>query len=68
MLVAYLQPPDYSTSFLMRFWNIVIFQYFGQLRENLIRSQPEKQEAMAQWFDNLMEGLERNLLTKNRDR
>ena len=23
---------------------------------------------MAQWFENLMDGIERNLLTKNRDR
>jgi len=45
------------------------FQYFGQLRESVIRNQPvEKQASMAQWFDNLMEGIERNLLTKNRDR
>jgi len=39
------------------------------LRENIIRSQPpDKQAAMAQWFENLMDGIERNLLTKNRDR
>lgn len=39
------------------------------MRENIIRSQPpDKQAAMAQWFENLMEGIERNLLTKNRDR
>ncbi|XP_017780137.1 PREDICTED: exportin-7 isoform X3 [Nicrophorus vespilloides] len=43
--------------------------YFNQMRENIIRSQPpDKQAAMAQWFENLMEGIERNLLTKNRDR
>lgn len=43
--------------------------YFNQLRENIIRSQPpDKQAAMAQWFENLMDGIERNLLTKNRDR
>jgi len=39
------------------------------LRENIIRAQlPDKQPAMAQWFENLMDGIERNLLTKNRDR
>jgi len=44
-------------------------EYFGQLRENIIRNQPpEKQANMAQWFDNLMEGIERNLVVKNRDR
>ncbi|XP_024219756.1 exportin-7 isoform X1 [Halyomorpha halys] len=43
--------------------------YFNQLRENIIRSQPaDKQAAMAQWFENLMDSIERNLLTKNRDR
>lgn len=43
--------------------------YFNQLRENIIRSQPvDKQSAMAQWFENLMDGIERNLLTKNRDK
>uniref|UniRef100_A0A0K8S6Q8 Exportin-7/Ran-binding protein 17 TPR repeats domain-containing protein n=3 Tax=Lygus hesperus TaxID=30085 RepID=A0A0K8S6Q8_LYGHE len=44
-------------------------EYFNQLRENIIRSQPaDKQAAMAQWFENLMDSIERNLLTKNRDR
>ncbi|KAL1122988.1 hypothetical protein AAG570_003312, partial [Ranatra chinensis] len=43
--------------------------YFNQLRDSIVRSQPaDKQAAMAQWFDNLMDGIERNLLTKNRDR
>ncbi|XP_074039038.1 ran-binding protein 16 isoform X1 [Leptinotarsa decemlineata] len=43
--------------------------YFSQMRENIIRSQaPDKQAAMAQWFENLMDGIERNLLTKNRDK
>lgn len=43
--------------------------YFSQLREGIIRSQPpDKQAVMAQWFENLMDGIERNLLTKNRDR
>jgi len=43
--------------------------YFSQLRDQLIQSQPtSKQTSMATWFKNLMEGIERNLLTKNRDR
>jgi len=44
--------------------------YFQQLRDQLIQSQPvqAKQSSMATWFKNLMEGIERNLLTKNRDR
>ena len=44
-------------------------QYFNQLRENIIMTQPvDKQASMAQWFENLMDGIEGNLLTKNRDR
>jgi len=47
----------------------IYLQYFNQVRDNIIRSQSvDKQAAMAQWFDNLMNGIERNLLTKNRDR
>lgn len=43
--------------------------YFRQLRSNVIRMQPvERQSMMDQWFDNLMEGVDRNLLTKNRNR
>ena len=43
--------------------------YFQSLRSSIIQSQPlDKQASMALWFDNLMEGIERNLLTKNRDR
>ena len=43
--------------------------YFNQLRQSIVSQQPsDKQSSMAQWFDNLMEGIERNLLTKNRDR
>ena len=35
----------------------------------IIQGQPAaKQASMATWFKNLMEGIERNLLTKNRDR
>ncbi|GIY78296.1 exportin-7 [Caerostris extrusa] len=44
-------------------------EYFNQLRQTIINSQlPEKQCVMAQWFDSLMEGIERNLHTKNRER
>lgn len=43
-------------------------EYFQQLRQSLIQNQPlDKQQAMAQWFEDLMEGIERNLTTKNRD-
>ena len=46
-----------------------LFQYFNKLRGNIISSQPQdKQQTMVQCFDNLMEGIERSLLTKNRDR
>lgn len=42
---------------------------FRQLRENVIRMQPlDRQPMMDQWFENLMEGVDRNLLTKNRNR
>ncbi|KAH9499291.1 Exportin 7 [Bulinus truncatus] len=44
-------------------------EYFNKLRNNIISSQPaEKQEAMANCFQNLMDGVERSLLAKNRDR
>lgn len=44
-------------------------EYFTQLRAQIIQSQSiDIQPAMAVWFDNLMDGIERNLLTKNRDR
>ncbi|XP_029649457.1 exportin-7 isoform X2 [Octopus sinensis] len=43
--------------------------YFHKLKDSIISSQPaDKQPAMAQCFENLMEGIERSLLTKNRDR
>ncbi|KAL7019311.1 hypothetical protein ACKWTF_011076 [Chironomus riparius] len=43
--------------------------YFRQLRDNIIRSQPlDKQQQMTRLFEILMEGVERNLLTKSRDR
>ena len=39
------------------------------LRDQIISSQPgDKRAAMMTWFENLMDGIERNLLTKNRDR
>ncbi|GAB0087135.1 ran-binding protein 16 [Sergentomyia squamirostris] len=44
-------------------------EYFRQLKANIIQSQPiDRQQTMAQWFENLMDGIERNLHTKNRDR
>ncbi|XP_035235887.1 exportin-7-like [Anguilla anguilla] len=44
-------------------------KYFAELRNSIVNSQPpEKQQAMHLCFENLMEGIERNLLTKNRDR
>lgn len=43
--------------------------YFQNLRDQIISSQaPEKRGPMMEWFEALMEGIERNLLTKNRDR
>jgi exportin-7 len=54
------------------FFHFVLFlgpQYFSDLRNSIVNSQPpEKQQAMHLCFENLMEGIERNLLTKNRDR
>ena len=48
---------------------VCILQYFADLRNSIVNSQPpEKQQAMHLCFENLMEGIERNLLTKNRDR
>jgi len=43
--------------------------YFQNLRDQVISSQAsDKRGSMMTWFENLMEGIERNLLTKNRDR
>lgn len=44
--------------------------YFNQLRQTIISQQQpiEKQVTMNQLFDGLMQGIERNLLAKNRDR
>ncbi|NWT39407.1 RBP17 protein, partial [Chroicocephalus maculipennis] len=44
-------------------------KYFSELRATLITSQPDnKREVLDQCFRNLMEGVEQNLLVKNRDR
>ena len=44
-------------------------EYFGGLREQMVASHPpERQTAIRAAFDSLMDGIERNLLTKNRDR
>ncbi|XP_021371890.1 exportin-7-like [Mizuhopecten yessoensis] len=44
-------------------------EYFNKLRDTIISSQPgDKQQRMVQCFENLMNGIERSLLTKNRDR
>merc|ERR1719427_868510 len=43
--------------------------YFQNLRDQVIASQQaDKRASMMTWFENLMEGIERTLLTKNRDR
>ncbi|XP_037091986.1 LOW QUALITY PROTEIN: exportin-7-like [Pollicipes pollicipes] len=44
-------------------------EYFASLREQMIASYPpDRQTAIRAAFDSLMDGIERNLLTKNRDR
>ncbi|XP_023948629.1 exportin-7-A [Bicyclus anynana] len=44
-------------------------EHFARLRADMIAQQPrDKQPQLAQWFTGLMAGIERNLLTKNRDR
>jgi len=43
--------------------------YFASLREQMIQNHaPERVPAIRAAFDSLMDGIERNLLTKNRDR
>ncbi|XP_058061492.1 exportin-7-A isoform X2 [Anopheles bellator] len=43
--------------------------YFRQIRETVIQSQSvDKQPTMARLFDILMDGIERNLLNRNRDK
>lgn len=50
--------------------NVILSIYLQrQLRDNIIRSQTiDKQQQMTRLFEMLMEGVERNLLTKSRDR
>ena len=44
-------------------------QYFQKLRDRVIEMQPpERVSVMAACFDNLMEGIERNLQPRNRDK
>ncbi|GCC33804.1 hypothetical protein chiPu_0012275 [Chiloscyllium punctatum] len=44
-------------------------KYFSELRRNLISNQdPEQQQTLNACFEKLMEGVEQNLLIKNRDR
>ncbi|XP_075159155.1 ran-binding protein 16 isoform X3 [Haematobia irritans] len=43
--------------------------YFRSLKENILRAQPlDKQQIMAQWFDDLMNGIERNVSVKNKEK
>jgi exportin-7 len=50
-------------------WKFHLFQYFNELRKSIINGQPaDKQDAMARCFEKLMDGIERSLLIKNRDR
>lgn len=52
----------------LRYFNFFV-QYFSKLRETMVSAQsPDKQTAMALCFDSLMEGVDRTLLTKNRDK
>ncbi|PIK61768.1 putative exportin-7-like [Apostichopus japonicus] len=44
-------------------------EYFTEFQQSVVSAQsPEKQTDMLQCFKNLMEGIERNLRTKNRDK
>jgi len=44
-------------------------EHFGQLKAQIIGSQPaDKQRPLATSFDSLMDGIERNLTTKNKDK
>uniref|UniRef100_A0A915KAD7 Uncharacterized protein n=1 Tax=Romanomermis culicivorax TaxID=13658 RepID=A0A915KAD7_ROMCU len=43
--------------------------YFGQLKNQIISAQAtEKQATLANCFNSLMDGIERNLSSKNKDR
>lgn len=44
-------------------------EYFRRLRASVVAAQPrEQQQAMDRCFTNLMEGVERNVLSKNKDK
>ena len=44
-------------------------QYFKDLCEHMVAMQPpERQAAMMTCFENLMDGIERNLQSRNRDK
>lgn len=44
-------------------------EYFGQLKAQLIGAQNnDKQQSLVCYFDSLMDGIERNLTTKNKDK
>ncbi|TKS85097.1 Exportin-7 [Collichthys lucidus] len=67
------QHPEMIQQMLSTVLNIIIFEdcrnQWSMSRPLIVNSQPpEKQQAMHLCFENLMEGIERNLLTKNRDR
>ena len=60
---------DSPLSFYFLLTEIIYLDLFQNLRDQIISSQPaDKRGAMMTWFENLMDGIERNLLTKNRDR
>ncbi|KAI8033655.1 hypothetical protein M5D96_013609, partial [Drosophila gunungcola] len=43
--------------------------YYRSLKDRIICAQPiEKQQTMAQWFDELMVGIERNVSSKNKEK
>ncbi|KAL9881817.1 ran-binding protein 16-like [Glossina fuscipes fuscipes] len=43
--------------------------FFRSLKDNIIRAQPmDKQQTMAQWFEDLMCGIERNVSGKNKEK
>ena len=54
--------------FCLHFFVSYLFTFFF-IKFQIIQSQSAaKQSSMATWFKNLMDGVERNLLTKNRDK
>lgn len=45
------------------------FPNFRSLKDNILRAQPlDKQQIMAQWFDDLMSGIERSVSSKNKEK